>query len=100
MDKRDYIALIKVVMDVLRLESAFSILHDDGSGVDGCPLSSCYDNLYRVWEVLERNSKDEFRRNDDMTWEEDEEVAHKFYAILENEELSPEEKYELLVCEG
>lgn len=90
MNKEDYIDLIKAVEAIIRLEEGCKII--TGHGIDEGETSA----IFVLWEVLRRNAAERFRCVSDF--EDDTDNYHAFVGILENPELTPEEKYERLTA--
>jgi len=90
MDKRDYIDLIKVTEGIIKLEKGVEILSgktfEEGEGV----------SVYYLWEILRRNASEKFWYSDEF--EDDTERYEMFSGILNDTELTPEEKYERLTA--
>ena len=86
MRKEDYIKLIRVAEGIMKIEEASRIL--SGCGLDEGECTS----VYLLWEVLRDNAAERFRKLDDM--ELDSENYRAFTEILENREMTAEEKWE------
>ena len=90
MNRRDFIDLIKVAEAILRLEEGCKILSgvgfDEGAGND----------TFLVWEVLRRNAAEHYHYTDNL----DVDIANyrKFSDIIQNKDMTPEEKYEALIA--
>ena len=76
MTKEDYLDLIRVSEAVMLLEEGCQIITGHGLEEGDCT------DIFRVWEILNRNASVDYQR---------------FIDVLENKELSSEEKYELLM---
>ena len=89
MEKEDYIGLIKVAEGIMTLEKGCKILSgvgfDEGKG----------NHVFDLWEILRRNAAEHFRYSNDL--EQDVVNYREFSEILQNEDLSPEEKYNKLM---
>ena len=89
MRKEDYIKLIRVAEGIMKIEEASRILL--GCGLDEGECTS----VYLLWEVLRDNAAERFRKSDDM--ELDSKNYRAFTEILENREMTEEEKWEELM---
>ena len=85
MRKEDYIKLIRVAEGIMKIEEASRIL--SGCGLDEGECTS----VYLLWEVLRDNAVERFRKSDDL------ENYRAFTEILENREMTAEEKWEELM---
>ena len=91
MHKEDYIDLLKVAKGIIKLEKASRIMK--GSGFDE---GEAY-TVYQLWEVLRRNAAKRFHdsENNDLNIK----AYRMFMDIVENLELTTEEKYQKLMRE-
>lgn len=89
MNREDFIALIEATEAIIKIEQACKIM--TGVGLDEGEAVKAYG----IWEVIRRNSAEKYQTVADH--EEDFERYHNFIAILQNEELTAEEKYEKLM---
>jgi len=89
MKKQDYIDLIRVAEAILRLEEGCKILNggtfDNGEGSE----------VYAVWDILRRNAAKCYQ--EDKNLDIDFENHERFSSIIQDSNLSVEEKYERLI---
>ena len=89
MKREDYIAIIKAVETIMKIEEACISLTgvglEQGDGND----------VYLLWEVLRRNSSKKYHVSSDL--DQDSENYEAFIDIITDTMLSAEEKWEKLV---
>lgn len=90
MEKRDYIDLIKVAEAIIRLDNASKVI--SGCGLDEGVASE----VFCVWDILRRNAAPKFRYTKNL--DQDSDNYQAFAGILENQDLSHEEKYNRLMA--
>lgn len=89
MKREDYTKLLQVAEGIIYLDDASRIL-------SGCGLDEGKGALvFRLWEVLRSNAAERFRVSDDM--DRDIENYHNFSKIIEDREMTIEEKYDKLM---
>jgi hypothetical protein len=89
MEKEDYIKLIRVAEGIMKLEAASKII--SGHELDE---GECY-QVYFLWEVLRSNAGEKYRLAKDL--EQDSMNYSAFARIIENVDMSAEEKYAALM---
>lgn len=88
MKKEDLVRIIQAVEAVEKIDEACHIM--TGMGLDQGEATE----VLLLWEILRDYAKDEYRKNDDLDKDVDNYTA--FDAVFRNQELSAEEKYNLL----
>lgn len=88
MTRQDYIDLIKVAEAVIHLEEGCHIITGHGLEEGDCT------DIFKVWEILKRNTSDKYQTTCNQ---DDSKEYQRFIDILENKELTSEEKFEMLM---